>query len=252
MQVFANLLNNAAKFTPRGGRIELTLARQDAATAVVTVRDNGIGIPPAKLSSIFDMFAQVDRSHAQVGGGLGIGLTIVRRLVEMHGGTIEAHSAGPGSGSEFCVHLPLAAALAAAEPTASPPPALVSPALPIPGRRILVADDNVDAAESLSLVLSLLGHQTCTAHDGEQALAMAREFRPDVMVLDVAMPKLNGHGLARRIRAEDWGSHVLLIAASGWGHDEDRQRSLDAGFDHHLVKPVESATLDRLLRAPRP
>jgi signal transduction histidine kinase len=248
VQVFANLLNNAAKFTPHGGRIELTLARQDGETAVVTVRDNGIGIPAAKLGGIFDMFAQVDRSHAQVGGGLGIGLTIVRRLVEMHGGTIEAHSDGPGAGSEFRVHLPLAPT-AAARPAASPAAALAPTAPPTPGRRILVADDNVDAAESLSLVLSLLGHQTRTAHDGEQALAIARDFRPDVMVLDVAMPKLNGHDLARRIRAEDWGSHILLIAASGWGHDEDKQRSQEAGFDVHLVKPVESATLDRLLRA---
>jgi PAS domain S-box-containing protein len=247
VQIFANLLNNAAKFTPRGGRIDLTLARQDAATAVVAVRDNGIGIPAAKLRGIFDMFAQVDRSHTQAGGGLGIGLTIAQRLVEMHGGSIEAHSVGPGTGSEFRVHLPLAPT-APARPAASPAPAAVPPAPPIPGRRILVADDNVDAAESLSLVLSLLGHQTRIAHDGEQALAIAREFRPDVMVLDVAMPKLNGHDLARRIRAEDWGTQVLLIAASGWGHDEDKLRSREAGFDHHLVKPVESASLDRLLR----
>jgi signal transduction histidine kinase/CheY-like chemotaxis protein len=248
VHVFANLLNNAAKFTPRGGRIELSLARQDAETAVVAVRDNGIGIPAAKLSGIFDMFTQVDRSHAQVGGGLGIGLTIVQRLVEMHGGSIEAHSAGPGAGSEFRVHLPLAPA-AAPRAAASPTPAIANGEAPLPGRRVLVADDNVDAAESLSLVLSLQGHQTRTAHDGEEALSLARDFRPEVMILDVAMPRLSGHDLARRIRAEEWGSQVLLIAASGWGHEEDKQRSREAGFDHHLVKPVESATLERLLRA---
>jgi PAS domain S-box-containing protein len=246
VQVFANLLNNAAKFTPRGGRIELTLARAGADHAVVTVRDNGIGIPAAKLHSVFDMFAQVDRSHAQVGGGLGIGLTIVQRLVEMHGGAVEAHSDGLGAGSEFRVHLPLAPA----EPPhdAAPGGGASEHPPPASGRRVLVADDNVDAAESLSLVLQLLGHDTRTAHDGEQALAIAREYRPDAMVLDVAMPKLSGHDLARRIRAEPWGQHILLIAASGWGQEDDKQRSRDAGFDFHLVKPVESTTLDSLLR----
>jgi signal transduction histidine kinase len=248
VQIFANLLNNAAKFTPRGGRIELTLSRQDDETVAVVVGDNGIGIPPAKLEAIFDMFAQVDRSHEQVGGGLGIGLTIVRRLVEMHGGSIEAHSDGPGLGSEFKVSLPLLLKpphlLPAAGVAIAPQPSTAA------GRRVLVADDNVDAAESLSLLLTLKGHQTRTAHDGEEAFAVAREFRPDAMILDVAMPKLNGHDLARRIRAEDWGSETLLIAASGWGQQEDKQRSRDAGFDVHLVKPVEYEVLERLLSSP--
>jgi PAS domain S-box-containing protein len=246
VQVFANLLNNAAKFTPRGGRIELSLAREDDDRVVVSVRDNGVGIPPEMLTRVFDMFAQLDRSHAQVRGGLGIGLTLVRRLIEMHGGTVEARSDGPGTGSEFLVHLPLAPAalprIAPRERTA------LKNGSAAPRRRILVADDNVDAAESLSMMLQLCGHETRTAHDGRQALEIAREFRPDVMVLDIAMPTLGGLDLARAIRAERWGGNVLLIAASGWGHDENKQRSLDAGFDYHLVKPVELETLDKLLR----
>jgi signal transduction histidine kinase len=249
VQVFANLLNNAAKFTPPGGRIELRVSQIDAEGVVVSVRDNGVGIPAAMLSRVFDLFTQVDRSHARVGGGLGIGLTLVRRLVEMHGGSIEARSGGPGTGSELLVRLPLA--------PASTPPRIVAPredrpdAGPVAARRIIVADDNVDAAESLSEMLQDLGHDTRTAHDGEEALALAREFRPDVMVLDIAMPKLSGHDLARAIRAEPWGGGVLLIASSGWGREENKQSSLEAGFDHHLVKPVEIATFERLLSVRR-
>jgi signal transduction histidine kinase len=247
VQVFANLLNNAAKFTARGGRIEISLARVVGADAVVvSVRDNGVGIPGAMLDCVFDMFTQVDRSHTQIGGGLGIGLTLVRRLVEMHGGSVEARSGGPGTGSEFLVRLPLAPAIA---PQLNPAASEISQRqLPATGRRIVVADDNVDAAESLAMMLELLGHETRTAHDGEQALRLAREFRPDVMVLDIAMPGLDGHDLARSIRAESWGGEVLLIAASGWGQADDKQHSRDAGFDHHLVKPIEFETLDELLR----
>jgi signal transduction histidine kinase/CheY-like chemotaxis protein len=246
VQVVANLLNNAAKFTPRGGRIALTLAREGAHIAVISVRDNGVGIPGEMLERVFDLFTQVDRSHAQVGGGLGIGLTLVRRLVEMHDGRIEARSDGPGTGSEFRILLPLVASAAARAPA----PAVASPAPAPVRRRILVADDNVDAAESLSMMLEFLGHDTRAAHDGEQALEMARAFRPDVMVIDIAMPKLSGHELARRVRAEPWGRDVLLIAASGWSRDESKQDSLAAGFDHHLVKPIEIGALERLLAAP--
>ncbi|MES1207053.1 MAG: ATP-binding protein [Pseudomonadota bacterium] len=246
VQVVANLLNNAAKFTSRGGRIELGLAREGAGGAVIWVRDNGVGIPREMLDRVFDLFTQVDRSHAQVGGGLGIGLTLVRRLVDMHGGRIEAYSEGPGAGSEFRIHLPLTApavpktAVSAAAPEAAP----------VTRRRILVADDNVDAAESLAMILELLGHETRTAHDGAQALEIARVFQPDAMVVDIAMPKLSGHELARLVRTESWGRDVLLIASSGWGQDESKRDSLDAGFDHHLVKPVEIGTLERLLRVP--
>ncbi|MEP7084843.1 MAG: ATP-binding protein, partial [Betaproteobacteria bacterium] len=261
VQVLANLLNNAAKFTPRGGRIELRLSRSNSA-AVISVRDNGVGIAPTMLDSVFDMFTQVDQSHAQAGGGLGIGLTLVKRLVEMHGGSVEAKSGGLDAGSEFVVRLPLAAASVAANGasagatgsqaasagtgdalTPEPPPA---PRPPM--RRIVVADDNVDAAESLSLMLEISGHETRTAHDGEHAFLIASEFRPDVMVLDIAMPGLDGHDLARRIRSEVWGKSMLLIAASGWGQKESKQQSRDAGFDHHLVKPVEFDALELLLR----
>jgi signal transduction histidine kinase/CheY-like chemotaxis protein/PAS domain-containing protein len=246
VQVFANLLNNAAKFTPPGGRIELSLARAEDETVVVSVRDNGMGIPRPMLDRVFDMFTQVDRSHTQIGGGLGIGLTLVRRLVEMHGGRVEARSNGSGAGSEFLVRLPLAPATGPLGEAHESPPSPQKQ--PTEGRRIVVADDNIDAAESLAMMLNLLGHETRTAHDGEEALAIAREFRPEVMVLDIAMPGLDGHDLARSVRAETWGRNVLLIAASGWGLPEHKQQSRDAGFDHHVVKPIEFATLNNLLR----
>jgi signal transduction histidine kinase len=247
VQIVANLLNNAAKFTPRGGRIALTLSREDDRTAVISVRDNGIGIPPEKLGHIFDLFTQVDRSHAHTGGGLGIGLTLVRRLVEIHGGRIEASSEGPGTGAEFRVHLPLVAPSpgAPAAPVAAP-----SQATP-QRRRVLIADDNVDAAESLAMMLELDGYETRTANDGGEALALARTYRPDVMLLDIGMPTLDGHEIARQVRGEPWGAGVLLIAASGWGQEEDKKESLAAGFDVHLVKPIEFDVLERLL-ATRP
>ena len=249
VQIVANLLNNAAKFTPRAGRLELRVARDGEAHATVSVRDNGVGIPREMLGRIFDLFTQVDRSHAHVGGGLGIGLTLVRRLVEMHGGKIEARSNGPGRGSEFVVQLPLAARAAAREGTANP---RASDAASTQRRRILVADDNVDAAESLAMMLDFMGHETRTAYEGEQALRVAREFRPDAMVVDIAMPKLSGHDVARRVRAESWGGDVLLIASSGWGHEENKQDSLTAGFDVHLVKPIDIGALERLLAVQAP
>ena len=247
VQIFANLLNNAAKFTPRGGHIELSIVHEDGEEVVVSVRDNGAGIAVTMLSRIFEMFTQLDRSHIQVGGGLGIGLTIVRRLVEMHGGRIEALSNGPGTGSEFLVYLPLASTTAF--PVAIGEHEGSQGARTMQRCRIVVADDNVDAAESLSMLLELSGHETRTAHDGDQALALALDFRPEVVILDIAMPGLNGYELARNIRAEPWGGPVLLIAASGWGRSEDKQRSLDAGFDHHLVKPIEFDALENLLTA---
>ena len=258
IQVLANLLNNAAKFTPRGGHIELT-SMQEGADVVVSVRDNGVGISPALLERIFEMFTQVGRTHAHTGGGLGIGLTLVRRLVEMHGGRVEARSAGPNTGSEFLVRLPLVnndrrggsfsstVALAKVE---DPPAADRGAALPpVRPRRILVADDNADAADSLSLLLQMAGHDTRVARDGAEALAIAREFQPDTMVLDIAMPGLDGLELARLVRAEAWGAPVLLIAASGWGQTVDQQRSREAGFDHHLVKPLAFDALQQLLRS---
>jgi signal transduction histidine kinase len=244
VQVFVNLLNNAAKFTPAGGKLELHLSREGR-NAVVTVRDNGIGLPPDMLHRVFDMFTQVHRSHARVGGGLGIGLTLVRQLVEQHGGEVEARSAGPGLGSEFLIHLPLAPHGAVAAGTGV---AKGSRDRPSTGLRVLVADDNVDAAGSLVMILNLAGHETRTVHDGAQALSVGHEFRPHAMVLDIAMPRMDGHAVCRRLRSEAWGKDLLLIAVSGWGQAEDRQQSRDAGFDHHLVKPIEFEALDRLFR----
>jgi len=236
-QVVANLLNNAAKYTPQGGRIEVRL-RAEGDRAMLRVADDGDGIPPEMLAHIFEMFAQLDRSQERTQGGLGIGLSLVKRLVELHGGSIEAHSEGEGRGSEFVVWLPLAPAAADAGATARP--AL----LPAP-RRVLIADDNADAATTLSLLLKALGQEVHIVHDGLEALERAAWLRPDVLLLDIGMPGLSGHEVARRIRSEPWGRRPLLVAMTGWGQAEDRQRSKDAGFDQHVVKPV---TLDVLCR----
>jgi signal transduction histidine kinase len=241
VQIFANLLNNAAKFTPPGGAIDLEL-RKEGGNAVAIVRDTGIGIPAAMLGRVFEMFTQVERSHAATGGGLGIGLTLVRRLVELHGGRVEASSAGTSRGSEFRVTLPLAAADSRAATGQAPHAASERK-----GLRILVADDNADAAESLAMVLEHSGHVTRVVHDGLAALHAGREFRPDVAILDIAMPALDGLAAARRIREEDWGRDVYLVASSGWGQQSDKEKSRDAGFQEHLTKPIEPGALERLL-----
>ncbi len=240
-QVFANLLNNAAKYTGPGGRIDVT-AQRDANTVVVTVQDSGIGIPPDKLARIFEPFTQLDRSLERSKGGLGIGLALARRLVEMHGGVIQAQSAGPGLGSRFVVRLPLS--------TQQSVPRVVGSAGPLPARgrkRVLIADDNHDAATSLGILLNDAGYDVRTVADGSQALEMAAQFRPDIALLDIGMPKLNGYEVARQIRAQPWGGEVLLVALTGWGGAEHRQQTAAAGFDHHLTKPVDPAALTRLL-----
>jgi len=240
-QVFANLLNNAAKFTARGGRLRLAVGRHDGDT-VVTVRDNGVGIPAPVLPRVFDMFTQVDCSLEKAKGGLGIGLTLVKRLVELHGGAVEARSDGDGLGSEFVVRLPAAPAAAAESE-----PEVVGAPGPAARRRVLVVDDNRDSAVSLAMVLDIMGNDTRTAYDGLEALEVAETFRPEVVLLDIGMPKLNGYDTARRLRAEPWGKHVLLVAQTGWGQEDDKRKSRDAGFDHHLVKPVDPAALEQLL-----
>jgi CheY-like chemotaxis protein len=244
-QVFANLLNNAAKYTPEGGHIWLTLERSGG-QAVVRVRDNGLGIPADMLSQVFGMFSQVDKALHRSQGGLGIGLMLARNLVEMHGGTVEAHSDGPGKGCEFAVRLPLAReepdCRAAAEPTRP-----VGRAAATAAHRLLVVDDNVDSAESLGMVLRLLGNEVRTAHDGPTALAMGAEFAPDVVLLDIGMPGMDGYEVARRMRAMAQLTGALIVAQTGWGQEEDRRRSREAGFDHHLVKPVDPAALEDLL-----
>jgi PAS domain S-box-containing protein len=242
-QVFANLLNNAAKYTPRNGHIAIKAART-ADFVTIRVIDDGIGIPKEMLAKIFDMFMQVDHASERSGGGLGIGLSLVKRLVTMHEGTVEARSNGVRSGSEFIVRLPLAKQPVAVEQTGAREDDMQAPPVP---RRILVADDNEDSANSLALILRMLGHETKTANDGVQALALAETFAPDVALLDIGMPKLNGYETARRIRQMPSGAKMLLIALTGWGQDEDRRRSVDAGFDAHIVKPVNVAEVQQWL-----
>lgn len=240
-QVIANLLNNAAKYTPPGGRIQL-LAETEGETLIVRIQDTGVGIPQEMPPSVFEMFIQVGRSVEHAQGGLGIGLTLVRRLVELHGGSIEAHSPGPGLGSTFVLQLPLSEGV----PQKS---GAVLPAAAHAGSvtlRILIVDDNVDAADSLAMLLNLGGHDVCLAHDGTTALATAREQRPDVILLDIGLPGLNGYEVAAELR-KDAGSQPFLIALTGWGSEEDRRSALEAGFDEHLVKPADIAALYELL-----
>jgi CheY-like chemotaxis protein/two-component sensor histidine kinase len=242
-QVFSNLLNNAAKYTGPGGRIAVT-AERDGDAVAVAVQDSGIGIPADMLTEVFEPFTQLDNSLERTRGGLGIGLALAKRLVEMHGGGIEAHSAGPGQGSRFVVRLPVAAHQGAARPSVLEGPGPVSA---VARHRILVADDNYDSATSLSILLNDAGYDIRTAGDGVQALETAAQFRPDIALLDIGMPKLNGYEVARQIRSQPWGRHVLLVALTGWGGADHRQQTAQAGFDHHLTKPVDPAALTRLL-----
>ena len=241
-QVVGNLLNNACKFTDKGGRIWLTV-EQEGEQAVIRVRDTGIGIAADQLGRIFEMFAQVDTSLESSRSGLGLGLTLVKNLVEMHGGTVEARSAGVGQGSEFVVRLPL---LSGPLPALPREPAVVQPVSTVP-RRILVVDDNRDSADSLAMLLKLTGHDVHTAHDGLEAVEAAATLQPDVILLDIGMPRLNGYEAARRIREQQRHKGLTLVALTGWGQEEDRRRSEEAGFDSHLVKPVDLAALTKLL-----
>ena len=234
-QVFANLLTNAAKYTNAGGWIRIRVERGDG-VAIVSVRDNGIGIAQQQLGSVFEMFTQVDRSDRRAQGGLGIGLTLVRSLVEMHGGTVEARSEGLGRGSEFRVELPLVSA----QPLRAEAPL---ERRRLPPRRVLLVDDNVDAAETLGALLTELGATVLVANSGAAALAAMDAFAPDVVLLDIGMPEMDGHEVARRIRTSDRHARVQLIALTGWGQEHDRERSRAAGIDQHVVKPPD---IDRL------
>jgi PAS domain S-box-containing protein len=243
-QIISNLLNNAAKYTEKDGHIWLT-AEQQGDEAVVSVRDTGIGIAAEHLPHLFEMFSQVAPALERSQGGLGVGLALVRGLVELHGGTIEARSGGIGRGSEFVVRLPvLDAPVQEAQPES-----VKSNEKPRSGPtyRILVVDDNRDAAESLTMVLRLIGHDIQTAHDGVEAVQAAATFRPDVALMDIGMPKMNGYEAARHIREQAWGRRIVLVALTGWGHDEDKRRASEAGFHYHLTKPVEPAALEKLL-----
>jgi CheY-like chemotaxis protein/nitrogen-specific signal transduction histidine kinase len=242
VQVVANLLNNAAKYTPEGGSIVLG-AWRDAGHAVIMVEDSGLGIPATMLPRVFDMFAQVDRSLERTQGGLGIGLALVKKLVEMHGGSVRVESEGEHRGSRFIVRLPTIAGVSADAQQRQRPGEL----LPHEGARVLIVDDNVDSASSLATMFELLGCRTFVAHDGLAAVREAEHFAPDMAVLDIGLPGISGHEAARRIRRLPGGRAMLLVAVSGWGQEADRARSLEAGFDHHLVKPVDIDVLQALL-----
>jgi PAS domain S-box-containing protein len=238
-QVFGNLLNNSSKYTGPEGTISLTAKRIDG-EVLVAVKDNGAGIPQDKLDSIFDMFMQVDRTSEQSQAGLGIGLTLVKRLTEMHGGSIEARSDGAGQGSEFVVRLPIL----------SKPALLSQPDTAVessPERRILIVDDNRDSADSLSMLLEITGNKTYMAHDGIEALEAIEKYRPEVVLLDIGLPRLDGHEVCRRVREKSWGKDIVIIALTGWGQEDDRRKSEEAGFNGHLVKPVDYDELLELL-----
>lgn len=241
-QSLSNLLTNAAKYTDPGGRIELNV-RLLPEEIVMSVKDNGIGFEPQSLGDMFTMFAQVSSAIDRAEGGLGIGLALVKGLVALHGGTVSARSAGAGQGSEFTIHLPRSLV------TNAVPPSDLAQLSPATGRklRLLVADDNRDAAHSLATLLDMSGNEVSVAHSGEEALRLAQLLQPQAVILDIGMPGMSGYEVARRIREQDWGKRTLLIAVTGWGQAEDKQRSRDAGFDFHLTKPVDVSEVERLL-----
>jgi signal transduction histidine kinase len=242
-QVFANLLNNAAKYTDIGGQIWLTVRREGQAVAI-SVRDSGVGIPAEMLPRVFELFTQVDRSAGRAQGGLGIGLTLVKNLVEMHGGSVAVQSEGCGKGSEFVVRLPLASDARQVGSAGLPegrPSAALAP------RRVLVVDDNRDAAESLGMVLNLLGAEAHVVSSGPEALEALGTYHPAVVLLDIGMPGMDGYEVAKRIRQQPDFRDVTLVALTGWGQEEDRRRSRTAGFDYHLIKPADVSALKTLL-----
>ena len=218
------------------------MVEREGKQAVIRVRDSGIGIAADQLPRIFDMFVQVDTSLERSVSGLGIGLTLVKSLMELHGGTVEVHSAGIGRGSEFVARLPIMV-----ETPVPPPQVPTAHGPPATARRILVVDDNRDSATSLAMLLDLTGNETRTAHDGLEAVEAAATFRPEVVLLDIGLPKLNGYEAAHKIREQQWGKKMVLVALTGWGQEDDRQRSREAGFDGHIVKPVEYTALMKLL-----
>ncbi len=238
-QIVLNLLSNALKFTSPGGRIAIEVA-QEGTEAVIRVRDDGVGIPPGQIPHIFDAFRQGPETLTEAGGGLGIGLALVRRLAELHGGNVQAVSAGPGCGSEFAVRLPLAEEACEAKPRPAAPPTSV-------GRRILIVDDDHDSLESLQALLELMGHEVVTAGDGARALEVAQSGRPAVALIDIGLPGLDGYEVCRGLRAMEHRPPLLLIALTGYGQPEDRRRALEAGFDAHLTKPIDLERLRELL-----
>jgi CheY-like chemotaxis protein/two-component sensor histidine kinase len=241
-QIVNNLLDNAAKFSGGGGRVTVRVAADAARRqTVLSVRDEGVGIGPEILPRLFSAFAQADRSLDRSRGGLGLGLALVKGLAELHGGEVEAISGGPGRGAEFLVRLPLT------EEPAPVAPAAGRPELPAERRRILVVEDSKDAAEALRVLLELRGHEVRVAHTGPQGVAAAKEWRPDVVLCDIGLPGLDGYGVARALRLNPATARARLLALTGYGQEEDRRRSREAGFDHHLVKPADPEELQGLL-----
>ena len=244
-QIFANILHNAVKYTAPGGQIEITLRTEDR-QAVVSIRDDGMGIPTEMLQYVFEPFAQLDRSFEHADGGVGIGLTLARKLIELHQGSIEARSSGRGKGTEFLIHLPMTAAVPLKQ--ARVPERRSDTSV---SRRVLIADDNHDAAVSLSMLLQSLGHETRIVHDGIEALEEAELFHPEVVLLDIGMPRLNGYETARRIARRPWAAATQIVAVTGWGQETDRNRAKEAGFHRHLVKPADlDALIDVMSSAP--
>jgi PAS domain S-box-containing protein len=241
-QVFANILSNAVKYTPPGGRIRVRMYRENG-DAIVSIIDTGVGIPASMLQRIFDLFVQVDRSYESTGGGLGIGLSLSRRLISMQGGSIEARSAGAGQGSEFSVRLPSVDDPHEVQTLRTSAEASTSKAR----HRVLIADDNQDAAQSLAMLIQMLGHETRAVHDGEAALQAAEEWHPHVVILDIGMPRLNGYLTVQRMSSRPWADTTRFIALTGWGQEGDRQKALEAGFHRHLIKPVDPEVLAELL-----
>jgi CheY-like chemotaxis protein len=242
-QVFSNLLNNAAKYTEDSGRIRV-VAKERGAEVIVSVTDSGVGIPSRQMTNLFELFSQGDGERRRSAGGLGIGLSLVKQLVELHQGHVTAKSEGPGHGSEFTVHLPLALDQTLPSDSNAAPTAQRSPDTRL---RILVVDDSEDAALTLATLLELAGYELHVAHDGEQALAVAEACRPDVVLLDIGLPKLSGYDVCRGFRQQAWGQQMTVIALTGWGQDQDRRRTTEAGFNHHLVKPADPTALLKML-----
>jgi CheY-like chemotaxis protein len=244
-QVIGNIVNNACKFSGDGGRISVII-ETDGSSALIRTRDNGIGIAPDKRTMIFEMFTQIDTSLERTERGLGIGLALAKTLVELHDGEITVESEGPGRGSEFIVRLPLAG------DTSEAPMASGHQVPRLSGRRILVVDDNHDSAAALAILLEMMGNETRTAHDGLSAYETALAFRPELMLLDIGLPRMNGYDVCRRIRKEPWGEAITIVALTGWGQKEDVRKSIEAGFNGHLVKPVELEALADVLADAEP
>jgi CheY-like chemotaxis protein len=247
-QVIANLLTNAAKYTNSGGHIVLG-ARSHPESIEIFVRDDGIGIAPSMLPKVFDMFSQIDTGNEHSEGGIGIGLALVKGFVELHGGTVQARSAGLKQGSEFVVRLPCSLRTQTPVPAA---PENLPPGGPVRARRVLIADDNRDGAEIMAMLLTHSGFEVQLAHTGPEALALAERQKPDFAVLDIGMPGMSGYEVARAIRSQTWGTAMKLIAVTGWGQEDDKRKAKEAGFDHHLTKPIDPGVLEQLMAVPQP